>query len=68
MSEEYKTSPYRRHKNDLETGPSGFDEEEDSGPFDIFRTKSASVDRLRRWRVSCSWLFVDSYVYRNCNM
>ncbi|KAL1816250.1 hypothetical protein DCAR_0520625 [Daucus carota subsp. sativus] len=50
MSEEYKTSPYRRHKNDLETGPSGFDDEEDSGPFDIFRTKSASVDRLRRWR------------------
>ncbi|XP_073289919.1 calcium-transporting ATPase 10, plasma membrane-type isoform X2 [Primulina huaijiensis] len=26
------------------------DDEQGSGPFDIFRTKSAPVDRLRRWR------------------
>ncbi|KAL8149433.1 hypothetical protein AgCh_006441 [Apium graveolens] len=50
MSEEFKTSPYRRYKNDVETGSSGFDEDDHLGPFDIFRTKSASVDRLKRWR------------------
>lgn len=54
MSEEYKTSPYRRYKNDVETGSSGFDEDDHLGPFDIIRTKSASVDRLKRWRVSIS--------------
>lgn len=37
------------HNNDLESG--GYGEEEASGPFDIVRTKSASVDRLKRWRV-----------------
>ena len=52
MSEEEKPSPYRRHDNDLEAGINEFEEEEDSGPFDILRTKSASVDRLKRWRVS----------------
>ncbi|KAM7477868.1 hypothetical protein LguiA_026081 [Lonicera macranthoides] len=36
------------HNNDLESG--GYGEEEASGPFDIVRTKSASVDRLKRWR------------------
>lgn len=54
-----KGSPYRRHRNseyDLETGSRGSrgftdDEDDASGPFDIFRTKSAPVDRLRRWRV-----------------
>lgn len=63
MAEDIKGSPYHRHRNsdyDMETGRSrrgssrgGFTDEEDdaaSGPFDIFRTKSASVDRLRRWR------------------
>ncbi|KAL2533406.1 Calcium-transporting ATPase 10 [Abeliophyllum distichum] len=52
--EEFKSSPYRRYKNDLEASKSRreFDEEEDegSGPFDIVRTKRAPVDRLRRWR------------------
>lgn len=58
MSEEYKTSPYRRQKNDLEAGTSDFYDEDDSGPFDILRTKSASVDRLRRWRVSVSYIYI----------
>lgn len=44
-------SPYRRHRNDPELGGPGYeDEEEVTGPFDIVRTKSASVDRLKRWR------------------
>ncbi|KAK3007639.1 hypothetical protein RJ639_013107 [Escallonia herrerae] len=62
MSEDFKGSPYSRHRNDddLENGnghsPSGFhgggdDDNGNSGPFDIVRTKSASVDRLKRWRV-----------------
>ncbi|KAL0410263.1 UNVERIFIED_CONTAM: Calcium-transporting ATPase 10, plasma membrane-type [Sesamum latifolium] len=54
MSDEFKTSPYRRYRADVEAGNSSrnFDEDEDegSGPFDIVRTKSAPVDRLRRWR------------------
>ncbi|KAK4414844.1 Calcium-transporting ATPase 8, plasma membrane-type [Sesamum alatum] len=56
MSDEYKTSPYRRYRadGDVEAGNSSrnYDEDEDegSGPFDIVRTKSAPVDRLRRWR------------------
>ncbi|CAA3016764.1 calcium-transporting ATPase 9, plasma membrane-type-like isoform X1 [Olea europaea subsp. europaea] len=53
--EDFKSSPYRRTSNDLEAGNSRreFGEEEEdegSGPFDIVRTKSAPVDRLRRWR------------------
>ncbi|KAL4590044.1 hypothetical protein LXL04_002962 [Taraxacum kok-saghyz] len=47
-------SPYRRHKNDVESGGAGSggfeDYESASGPFDIVSTKSASVDRLKRWR------------------
>ncbi|KAL7600509.1 hypothetical protein Lser_V15G23628 [Lactuca serriola] len=47
-------SPYRRHKNDVESagaGSGGFEDyESTSGPFDIVSTKSASVDRLKRWR------------------
>ncbi|KAI3447345.1 hypothetical protein Pfo_004010 [Paulownia fortunei] len=54
MSDEHKTSPYRRTENDLEAGNSRRDYPEDddegSGPFDIVRTKRAPVDRLRRWR------------------
>ncbi|XP_011094128.1 calcium-transporting ATPase 10, plasma membrane-type isoform X2 [Sesamum indicum] len=54
MSDEFKTSPYRRYRGDVEAGNSSrnYDEDEDegSGPFDIVRTKSAPVDRLRRWR------------------
>ncbi|CAA3031614.1 calcium-transporting ATPase 10, plasma membrane-type-like isoform X1, partial [Olea europaea subsp. europaea] len=53
---EFKNLPYIRHKNDLEAGNSSreIDEEEQegSGPFDIVRTKGASPDQLRRWRVS----------------
>ncbi|KAL7137111.1 hypothetical protein ABFS83_10G072000 [Erythranthe nasuta] len=54
MSEEYKTSPYRRNRNDPEAGYSNrnYDEDDDSGsgPFNIVRTKSAPIDQLRRWR------------------
>lgn len=47
----FKTSPYRRHRNDVEAADSGdYEDEGSSGPFDIYRTKNASVDRLRRWR------------------
>nr|XP_043624987.1 calcium-transporting ATPase 10, plasma membrane-type-like [Erigeron canadensis]XP_043624988.1 calcium-transporting ATPase 10, plasma membrane-type-like [Erigeron canadensis] len=46
------SSPYRRHHNDVEAGIGEFEEDYESvsDPFDIVRTKSASVDRLRRWR------------------
>ncbi|KAH6797492.1 autoinhibited Ca2+ -ATPase [Perilla frutescens var. hirtella] len=51
MSEEIKS---KKQKHDLEAGGSRRDytEEDDdgSGPFDIVRTKSAPVHRLRRWR------------------
>lgn len=68
-NEEYKTSPYRRYQNDPEAGASRPDFYEDdeagSGTFDIPRTKSASLERLRRWRVSLSQLsfslFYSSY-------
>nr|XP_043619549.1 calcium-transporting ATPase 8, plasma membrane-type-like [Erigeron canadensis]XP_043619550.1 calcium-transporting ATPase 8, plasma membrane-type-like [Erigeron canadensis] len=48
-------SPYRRHRKDIESGGGsngGFLEYDGSNkdPFDIVRTKSASVDRLKRWR------------------
>ncbi|KAL8236833.1 hypothetical protein R6Q59_017914 [Mikania micrantha] len=47
-------SPYRKHRKDLESGDGssgGYDDLESVyDPFDIARTKSASVDRLRRWR------------------
>ncbi|MFS7944541.1 putative P-type Ca(2+) transporter [Helianthus anomalus] len=47
-------SPYRRFRKDVESGggggsSGGYDEHE-SDPFDIARTKSAPVDRLKRWR------------------
>ncbi|XP_010323145.2 auto-inhibited Ca2 -transporting ATPase 10 isoform X1 [Solanum lycopersicum] len=53
MSEEnVKGSPYRRHQNeDLEAGSSSKSIDDDCGsPFDIPRTKSAPIDRLKRWR------------------
>ncbi|KAG5594187.1 hypothetical protein H5410_035419 [Solanum commersonii] len=53
MSEEnVKGSPYRRHQNeDLEAGSSSKSIADDCGsPFDIPRTKSAPIDRLKRWR------------------
>ncbi|KAK2998315.1 hypothetical protein RJ639_024342, partial [Escallonia herrerae] len=40
MSEDFTGSPYGRHRDD----------DGNSGPFDIVRAKSASVDPLRRWR------------------
>ncbi|XP_071717450.1 calcium-transporting ATPase 10, plasma membrane-type-like [Rutidosis leptorrhynchoides] len=45
------SSPYRRHRNDVESA-GGFEDYDESAsdPFDIVSTKSASVDRLRRWR------------------
>ncbi|KAI3772118.1 hypothetical protein L6452_03293 [Arctium lappa] len=45
-------SPYRRHRKDVESGGSGDFQDYGSAcdPFDIVSTKSASVDRLRRWR------------------
>lgn len=53
MSDE-KTTAYGG--NDLEAGVSRRDyvddEDDATGPFDIVRTKSAPVHRLRRWRVS----------------
>ncbi|XP_024966655.1 calcium-transporting ATPase 8, plasma membrane-type-like [Cynara cardunculus var. scolymus] len=45
-------SPYRRHRKDVESGGSGGFQDYGSvcDPFDIVSTKSASVDRLKRWR------------------
>lgn len=61
--ENVKTSPYRRHQNsneDLEAGINGSSSRSmDCGgsPFDIPRTKSAPIDRLKRWRVSTFFFF-----------
>ncbi|KAM7473532.1 hypothetical protein LguiB_020775 [Lonicera macranthoides] len=47
------SSPYHRHQNDVEAGRyngDDGDETEEEGPFNIYRTKSAPLDRLRRWR------------------
>lgn len=51
------SSPRRTSaENDIEAGPlsrrsSDVDDGDISDPFDIARTKHASIDRLRRWRV-----------------
>ncbi|KAL8479739.1 hypothetical protein ACS0TY_026611 [Phlomoides rotata] len=53
MGEDYKTSPYRRHRSDPEARGSSRDyedDEDDGSPFSIARTKSAPLDQLRRWR------------------
>ncbi|PHT42588.1 hypothetical protein CQW23_16613 [Capsicum baccatum] len=54
MNEEnVKSSPYRRHQNeDLEAGGSSsrLSLDDCASPFDIPRTKSAPIDRLKRWR------------------
>lgn len=54
-------SPYRRHPKDLESGGGSGGGFQDYGsvsdPFDIVRTKSASVDSLKRWRVTCLVFF-----------
>ncbi|XP_052181761.1 calcium-transporting ATPase 10, plasma membrane-type-like [Diospyros lotus] len=52
-NDRFKGSPYRRHRNDVEFGnnmPGVSEGEASSNPFDISRTKDASIDRLRRWR------------------
>ncbi|XP_019197914.1 PREDICTED: calcium-transporting ATPase 9, plasma membrane-type-like [Ipomoea nil] len=59
--DEFKGSPYRRHSNDdLESGNTrGHSDDHGGGgpldicicrPFDIVRTKSATIDSLKRWR------------------
>ncbi|KAK1403047.1 hypothetical protein POM88_002652 [Heracleum sosnowskyi] len=50
MSEEQKTAPYGLQSNNLEADIWDYNEEDDSDPFDILPTKSAAVDRLKRWR------------------
>lgn len=55
MTSLFKSSPYRRRRDDLEAGESrstGFDVDDgdSSDPFDIPSTKNASIGRLRRWR------------------
>ncbi|KAL8254770.1 hypothetical protein R6Q59_032991 [Mikania micrantha] len=43
-------SPYQKHRKDVESG-GGYEEHGSvCGPFDIVRTKSASLDRLKKWR------------------
>lgn len=50
MEDFLKGSPYRRHTDEEASGsPRGFDSDDDS-PFNITRTKDASVVRLKRWR------------------
>ncbi|KAL2930201.1 Calcium-transporting ATPase 10 plasma membrane-type [Bienertia sinuspersici] len=55
MEDEYKGSPYRRHK-DVEAGGSNrsgdySDDEGGFSPFDITTTKNAPIERLKRWRI-----------------
>ncbi|KAB5551959.1 hypothetical protein DKX38_009270 [Salix brachista] len=55
MTSLFKSSPYRRRRDDVEAGGSrstDFDsaDGDSSGTFDIPSTKNASIDRLRRWR------------------
>ncbi|XP_047330367.1 calcium-transporting ATPase 10, plasma membrane-type-like [Impatiens glandulifera] len=56
MKEASNSSPYRRHRDDdVEAGNNAYVHEEDHkettcSPFDIYRTKDASVDRLKKWR------------------
>ncbi|KAF9679820.1 hypothetical protein SADUNF_Sadunf06G0054800 [Salix dunnii] len=55
MTSLFKSSPYRRRRDDLEAGGSrstdfDFADADSSGTFDIPSTKNASIDRLRRWR------------------
>lgn len=55
----------RRYHNDVEAGVTSrgsYDEDEDGGVFDIVRTKSAPIDRLKRWRVSFFRLLVISSI------
>ncbi|GFY80539.1 hypothetical protein Acr_01g0003480 [Actinidia rufa] len=53
MTDRFQQSPYRRQRNDVEAGTgrsSNYGEGSSSGPFEIYRTKDASVHRIRRWR------------------
>ena len=63
MTEEIR---YKKDGFDLEAGSSRRDYPEDEddgdGPFDIFRTKSAPVHRLRRWRVSRLHWFISDLI------
>ena len=65
MSEEHKTSPYRRFNDDIEAGPSArdyaSDDDDDFGVFHIILNKSAPADQLHHWRVS---LILLVYNYR----
>lgn len=63
------SSPHRNPppppENDIEAGPlsrRNSDVDDDGDVFDIARTKHASIDRLRRWRVS--FLFFLSHTCR----
>ncbi|KAK2646232.1 hypothetical protein Ddye_021427 [Dipteronia dyeriana] len=47
MTDEIKSSPYRRHQ-DVEAGINHTDDDDD--PFYITSTKNAPINRLRRWR------------------
>ena len=66
------SSPYRKHKNDVESGGGGSggfeDYESPSDPFDIVSTKSASVDRLKRWRVMLLFFFIGFFMCYSFNI
>ncbi|GFY80513.1 hypothetical protein Acr_01g0003220 [Actinidia rufa] len=60
MTDRFQQSPYRRQRNDVEAGTGrsrNYGEGSSSGPFEIYRTKDASVHRIRRWRYG-SILFI----------
>ncbi|GMQ07331.1 hypothetical protein CsSME_00051556 [Camellia sinensis var. sinensis] len=64
-------SPYRRHQNDEEAAAAATEEEAEAssgggGPFQIFRTKDASVDRLKRWRDLVMRRTIGSSSAENC--
>ncbi|PSS36383.1 Calcium-transporting ATPase [Actinidia chinensis var. chinensis] len=53
MTDRFQQSPYRRQRTDVEAGTgrsSNYGEGSSSCSFEIYRTKDASVHRLRRWR------------------
>lgn len=80
--DEFKGSPYRRHRNDdLESGNTqrkrGHSGDHGGGgpldicicrPFDIVRTKSATVDSLKRWRVSFLILSLPLYDFASISV
>jgi len=55
-----RNPPPPPEENDVEAGPlsrRNSDVDDDGDVFDIARTKHASIDRLRRWRVSFLFFF-----------